>query len=215
MAQIAMAIFVVFVLLLLSEWMWRRNILRGEAARKSVHLVIGSFVAFWPYFMDFRAIQAISLAFLVVVLLSQKYSIFNAIHGVGRKTWGEVLFAVGVGLAATLTTSKGIFTAAILHLSLADGLAGIIGCSLGKNNSYKVGSQTKSLAGSFAFWLASFSIIALTVSLDPSLGAVALPLLFWLPLMATFTENIGIWGTDNVLVPLLIIAALSSLQLVV
>ncbi len=213
MVQIAFAISVVFGLLIFSEWLWRHKKLRGEEARKFVHLTVGTFVAFWPYFMSFRAIQIISLGFLAVVLISQRYNVFKSIHGVGRTTWGEALFAIGVGLAATLTTSKGIFTAAILHLSIADGLAAIVGGHFGKDNTYHIGKQSKSMAGTLAFWVASLAIVSLTVTLDPTLTSAAIPLLIWLPLAATLTENIGIWGIDNVLVPLLIIAALSSLQL--
>ncbi len=213
MVQVALAISVVFGILALSEWLWHKKKLRGESARKFVHLTVGTYVAFWPYFISFKAIQLISLAFLVVVLLSQRYNIFKAIHGVGRSTWGEAMFAIGVGLAATLTTSKGIFTAAILHLSVADGLAAIVGGRFGKDNTYHIGKSSKSVAGTLAFWIASLAIVALTLTLDPHLSTVAIPLLIWLPLAATLTENISMWGIDNVLVPLLIIAALSSLQL--
>lgn len=209
MNDIILAVLPVFFLLVLTEILWRRNLLRGESARKLIHIIVGSYVAFWPFLISFKAIQAISAAFLIVIALSLKFGIFKAIHGVARKTWGEVLFAVGIGVIAVLTESPWIFTACILHMSVADGFAALAGKRWGKNNKYYVGGHEKSIVGTAVFWFCSLLITGLAVANIPQLQVNMSMYLLWLPIIASFTENIGIGGTDNVLVPLVVYIALS------
>ncbi len=64
-------------------------------------------------------------------MLSRKLRIFNVIRAVKRKTWGDVLFAVSLGALAIISPTKYVFTAAALHMSLADGLAALIGGQAG------------------------------------------------------------------------------------
>lgn len=203
---------IVFGMLVMSEVLWRRKVIRGELARKFVHILVGSFVAFWPYFMSWRSIQLMSVAFLAVVVVSQRIRIFHAVHEVSRKSWGEELFAVSIGLAAWLTPSPLVFAAAVLHLALADGFAALVGKRFGMLHQYRVGDYTKTLAGTCTFWIISTIITATVVLLGaPGNGVLwpLLPLVVWLPLAATVLENVGIRGTDNLLVPMLVIAVLS------
>lgn len=209
MHNIALAVLPVFVLLVLTEILWRRNSLRGESARKFIHIVVGSYVAFWPFFISFQAIQLISAAFLIVVGISLRFSIFKAIHGVARKTWGEALFAVGIGLIAVLTNEPWIFAACILHMSVADGFAALAGKRWGKGNRYHVGNHEKSIVGTSVFWFCSLLITGLAIANIPDLQADMSIYLLWLPFATSLTENIGIGGTDNVLVPLLVYLALT------
>ncbi|MGZ6005188.1 MAG: hypothetical protein ACXWLH_03470 [Candidatus Saccharimonadales bacterium] len=206
MIAVCLSILAIFLVLVLSEYLWNSKKLRGELGRKFVHISVGCFVASWPFYMSFRSIQMISLAFFVVVLLARKLKVFAAIHTVDRKSWGDVLFAVGIGLAAVFTKSDWIFLAAILNLSLADGLAGLIGKRYGKNSNYKVFGYTKSVVGTLTFWLVSLAILLFVKQLgDINIGLMTL---VWLPVLTAIAENIGIYGLDNVLVPLLITMAL-------
>ncbi len=204
MIEILKAIGPIFFLLIISEALWRSKVLRGESARKTLHIIIGSYVALWPRFLSFQQIQLISVALLVVVLLSHRLHIFHAINDVRRKTWGDSLYAVGIGLTATLTSSPWIFAVAVLHMSVADGFAGLIGSRYGKSNQYKVFGNTKSFLGTGTFIVLSFIILAL---FSQSCPTQTLPIVIaLLPFMAAFVENIGIRGTDNVMIPLLIVA---------
>lgn len=209
MRSLAIAIVPVFLLLIFTEILWRSNRLRGESARKLIHIIVGSYVAFWPFFISFEAIQAISAAFLVVVAISLRFGLFGSIHGVARQTWGEILFAIGIGLIAVLTQDPWIFAACILHMSVADGFAALAGIRWGKSNRYKIENHTKSVVGTAVFWLCSIMITGLAIVMIPSLRWDAAPLLLWLPLATALTENVGIGGTDNVLVPVLVYVALS------
>src|SRR5689334_3081303 len=109
----------IFVFLVFIEVLARKKKIHGEVSRKIIHIVVGSFIAFWPFFMSFRKVQQLSLALLLVVIFSKFFHIFKSIHAVRRFTLGELMFPIGIGLAALLTNSKWIFAAAILHMSLA------------------------------------------------------------------------------------------------
>ncbi len=210
MHDIALAVLPVFVLLILTEILWRNNSLRGESARKFIHIVVGSYVAFWPFLISFQTIQAISAAFLLVVGVSLRFHIFKSIHGVARSTWGEVLFAVGIGLIAVLTNEPWVFAACILHMSVADGFAALAGKRWGKSTRYYIDGHQKSIVGTTVFWFCSLLITGLAIVNLPELHAEASTYLLWLPFAASLTENIGINGTDNVLVPLLVYIALTN-----
>lgn len=209
MTSVFITVLPVLILLLLTEYLWRSNSLRGESARKLIHIFVGTYVAFWPFLISFEAIQLISAAFLLVIALSLKFGIFKAIHGVSRRTWGEVMFAVGIGLIAVLTNEPWIFAACILHMSLADGLAALSGRRWGKSNRYHIDRYEKSIVGTSVFWVCSLLITALAVANIPELKHNIGTYLLWLPFATSITENIGINGTDNVLVPLLVFVALS------
>ena len=209
MTSVSVTVLPVFLLLLLTEYLWRSNSLRGESARKLIHILVGTYVAFWPFIIGFEAIQVISAVFLLVVAFSLKFELFKAIHGVGRRTWGEILFAIGIGLIAVLTSEPWIFAACIFHMSVADGLAALAGKNWGKNNRYHIDRYEKSIVGTTVFWICSLVITAVALINLPDLQGSAGIYLLWLPLTASLTENIGINGTDNVLVPLLVYVSLS------
>jgi len=203
-----LVVLVTFCILVFSEWLSRAKEIHAELTRKLVHVAVGSFVAFWPFFLSWRSIQMLSVAFFVVVALSVKFNIFRSIHAVKRNMTGELLFAIVIGLLALISTEKWVFTAAMLHLSIADGLAAVIGVGWGDNNSYKVFGKTKSIAGSAAFLVSSYVILILYMVMSDSTTSVATVL--WLPFVATATENLAVQGTDNIVMPMLIAVVLTS-----
>lgn len=205
----AIAVGVVLVLLLFSEWGWRRHWLHGEVGRKFVHITVGTFVAAWPYFLDWTEIRLLSLAFFVVVIAAMHLGVFRAIGSVQRPTYGEIFFALSVGLLTLITTSKGIYAAAILQMALADGFAAIVGGRYGRDNKYHLFGRSKSFIGSLTFLLISLSLlIGYSHFSDNGLawqyiigGAVG----------ATILENISALGFDNLVVPLATGVLLQSL----
>lgn len=213
MVSAFLAIIPVFIVLVFSEYLWKTKRIRGEAARKLVHIVVGSYVAFWPWFLSNRQIIYISAVFFLTVLATQYLKLFHAISGKGHRRVGELLFAVGIGVTAFLTNDRWIFMIAILHLSVADGLAGLIGSKWGRSTKYKVCDQQKSVLGSLVFYASSLLILSLATANYPGLDGARFALLLLLPIALTATENIGIWSTDNVLVPLLVVAVLTTVQL--
>ena len=203
-----LAVLVVFLILVFAEYLSRFKGVHSELTRKIVHILVGAYVAFWPFFLSWRSIQMLSLAFLVVVLVSIKLEIFGSLHAVKRSVMGEVLFAVIIGLLAFIVDDKWIFAAAMLHLSLADGFAAIAGLAWGEGSSYRIMGRTKSVVGSLTFFFTSLSImIFYAIFSGNEHSAVSI---IWLPVMATIAENLAGEGTDNIAVPMLVALVLSS-----
>ncbi len=201
------AIGVVFALLVGNEYWWHRKKVHGEFGRKFIHITVGSFVAFWPFFLSWRTIQLISVAFLISVAISKYLHIFRAIHSVQRPTWGEVYFALAVGLTTLITHNKWIYMAALLQMSLADGLAAVVGVRYGKRHHYLVFGHPKSLIGSLTFFVVSILILSGFAAFS---GYNLSPLfILGLSSVCTVMENLGVMGLDNLLVPLFIAAMLS------
>ncbi|CAN5150053.1 SEC59/DGK1/VTE5 family protein [soil metagenome] len=206
MALILTAV-VVFILIMLSEFWWRKHPQPNELSRKFVHITVGSFVAFWPYFLSWTQIIILSVAFLVVVGASKYFRIFKAIHSVQRPTWGELFFALAVGIIAIVTDTKEIYTVALLQMSLADGLAAIVGLRFGTGTRYKVFGSTKSIAGTATFFIVSFSLLVVFASVTDSYAPLGY--LVALAAVTSLIENLGVFGLDNLMVPLVVALVLS------
>src|SRR5690554_5952779 len=87
---------VIFGLLRLAELLRKTGRMHGEISRKFVHITVGTFVATWPFYMDVIWIQFMCLAFFAVVLASRYFKWFPAIYGITRRTWGDLLFPLGI-----------------------------------------------------------------------------------------------------------------------
>jgi dolichol kinase len=193
---------VVGALLIASEWYYRHRGLDSEFSRKFVHVTVGSFTAFWPFFMTWNEIRFLSAAFLVGVIASKYLNVFTAVHSVQRPTWGELFFAAVAGALTFVTHDKWVFAASLLQMSLADGFAAIIGVRYGKTNQYKVFGHIKSYVGSATFFIFSIAtLLALTHFSRYNLSGITIATI---SLAATLVENMGVRGSDNILVPMLV-----------
>jgi phytol kinase len=204
----ALAVVVVFLILVFAEYLSRYKAIHSELTRKLVHVLVGTFVAFWPFFLSWRQIQVISIGFLVVVGVSIKLDIFRSVHAVKRNSSGELLFAIVIGLLAFITTSEWVFMAAMLHLSLGDGLAAIVGLLWGDDNKYRIFGHTKTVAGSLAFFFTSLIIMVCYAAFSGA--SYSATTLVWLPVAATAAENVAVQGVDNLVIPLLVALVLTS-----
>lgn len=195
----ALTVLAVFGVLVCSEIGWRRQWLQNEFGRKFVHILVGSFVAVWPFFLTWTEIRILSLAFLAGVIVSHYLKVFRAIHSVQRPTYGELFFAIAVGALTFVTESKGVYAAALLQMSLADGLAAIAGTRFGKGNTYRVFGHAKSVIGTGTFFVVSLAIL---IGYGVCTGA-GLPVVWALAgaSMASMLENIAVLGLDNMVVP--------------
>lgn len=197
-------------ILLVGELLWRKKIMKGENARKFVHILAAAYAAFWPYFVERPYILLLSLVFVAALIAIKKLHIFNSIQGVKRATYGEVLFALSIGLSAVLIRDNAIYTIALLHLALADGLAAIVGIGMAKRaKNFIFNGCRKSIAGSTTFLLVSLGLnlfywfvifgydfpnfnLALSPGLYSLLSAITL----------TLTEIISPNGSDNFTIPI-------------
>ena len=208
LTNMGLAVGVVLALLLASEMGWRKHWLSGEVGRKFVHVSVGVFVAFWPYFLNWTEIRVMRLAFFVVVLASMHLGVFKAIGSVQRPTYGEIFFALSVGLLTVITTSKGVYAAAILQMALADGFAAIVGSKYGVQNKYHMFGRAKSLVGSLTFFVISLGLLIGYSQFSDN--GLAWQFVFGGALLATLLENIAALGFDNLLVPIAIAIVLET-----
>jgi dolichol kinase len=206
MLHLILTILAVCTLLLVNEWWWHSRT-HGEVSRKFVHITVGSFVAFWPLFLAWWQIELLSVAFVLVIVISKQLNLFKAIHSVQRPTWGEVFFGLAVGTVALVTHQPAIYAVALLHMSLADGLAAIIGTNYGNSSRYLVFGMHKSIIGTVTFAITS-AILLLGFVAQQGIGMD-----LWLPVIvlgATIIENVSIKGLDNLLIPVFIAWVLTT-----
>jgi phytol kinase len=199
----------VFLLISVSEILWRYKGMHPEYTRKFVHITVGSLVAFLPLFLSRAEIVGLSAAFVVVVGAGHYLNIFRAIRSVQRPTWGEAFFAIAVGVLAYVAPHGWVYMAALLHMSLADGLAAVIGTKFGKTTSYYVFGYQKSVVGTLTFLVVSAGIFV-TYALCSGTGFSV----WFIPvaLGATVLENIAVRGLDNLFVPLFVAISLNLLR---
>lgn len=197
---LGLIVIITFIILLINELLWRRQKVHHEFSRKFVHIIVGSFIAFWPFIITYNQIRFLSITFIAVIIISKKFNIFRAIHSVERSTQGEFYFALAVGLMTYIAPNHWIYTISLLFMSLADGLAAVIGVRYGRTNQYLIFGQVKSVAGTLTFLIVSLLVL---VMYHFNMGVnVFKPLYFAIICLATAIENVGLYGTDNLLVPL-------------
>lgn len=204
------------ILLVLSEYLWRKNLIHGEYGRKFVHILSGIYIASWPFFMSMWAIQILAVAALLVVVLSRRFKVFHAIHDIKRFTAGEVLYPVGVFIAAGLSHAAWVFSVAILFVALADGMAAVIGKKYSaKNSSYHIFGAKKSLVGSLGYIIFAYIAILIGYFIGGKQTMLAAPFAIFLllPLLCTLLEAVSVYGTDNITAPLAVVFVLNILLL--
>jgi phytol kinase len=197
--DLTLTVVAVLGLLVVSEIWWRKRHPHGEFSRKFVHITIGSFVAFWPFFLSWQQIRWLSAAFLIAVLISKKYKIWHAIHSVQRPTWGELYFGLATGLMTFITTNKWVYMAALLQMSLADGLAAVLGVRFGRQQSYLVFGHRKSIVGTASFF--TISILIFIFFRELSGIYLSAKTMIIMSLGGSVIENLAVKGLDNLLIP--------------
>ncbi len=199
-------------ILVVSEIAWKQSRIYDELARKFVHITSGVFIAFLPFWVEYRWIMVMAVGFVIANFINRYTNYFHAIHAVKRKSWGDVLFGVGVFILAWLHPSPWLFAAAMLQVSLADGFAALAGVTYGrKHGRYYLFTQPKSVIGSSVFLLSSALILVALFILDPYFADPwqLWPVVVMLPLLLVCVENLAVFGMDNVALPLVTLAILS------
>jgi phytol kinase len=196
-------------ILLLGEFLWRKHILKGEFARKFIHISAASVAAFWPYFISRYYIVALSLFFVVSLFAIKKLKLFKSLHSIQRATYGEIWYALSIGIIALVFQDDIIYTIAVLHMALADGFAAVVGVGLNhKAGKFRFLGAKKSIAGTLTFILLSFSlnIVYWTFASHYSLTSLYVsPVIysFLSSLILAYAEIVAPHGSDNVIIPLL------------
>jgi phytol kinase len=175
----------------------------AEVARKLGHILAGIGAALLPFVLDYKEIALLGALFVPAVLMSMKFSMFKSVHGVNRKTYGEVYFPLAICLSALLFPDQLLYTYAVLTLGVSDALASLVGVNYGRKK-YRVKDGHKSYEGSVAFFVSTLAIgtgliLLLTENTD---WVTAVILSAALAAILTVIEARGHRGVDNLFVPL-------------
>lgn len=194
----------------------------NEKLRKLLHLLHGAGLAALAFVVPLQFIVGIEIVFLLSVFVARylaehftkvpwiKY--MRRMYSVGRLSFGEFFYPISTILLVFMAQSKWEFAAATLILAIADTAAALVGKRYGRGNTYLVFGQQKSVVGSLAFLLTTFVIVWGFVMLHGiELGSVSLGLILLISLLVTSAENLGVYGSDNLLIPVVAVLLLNRL----
>jgi dolichol kinase len=179
------------------EILKRRLVGPHELLRKAVHIGDGLLVAPLPLLLSFRAIAGIGLLFAGLMALSRRWKIFTAVHDVERRTFGEILYPLGIALLATLFPHWHPFLYGVLVIALADGLAAPIGIRFGRRRL----PGGKSVWGSATFLAISICAGLVVLLADGTSPVVAITTAAFAALVLTVVEASLRHGVDNLVLP--------------
>lgn len=179
----------------------RIGILAPELARKLAHMSAAGLAALLPLVLGFEDIALLGLLFAGVMLTSQRLRIFTAIHGVSRRTYGEILFPLGIALLAIACPSPLPFAYGVLVLGLGDGLAALVGERFGRRRIPHVHTR-KTLWGTGAFLTVCFVLGVPLLAATGASPAYAIAAAAAMAIALTPIELFLTYGLDNLALPL-------------
>lgn len=202
----------VFGILVLSDSLIKRHIISPEAGRKLTHVCNAVAAASWPWFTSYTTVIVLSLVSGLAAIFVKRHGYFKHLRKVDRVSHGEMYFAIGIAVTAALNPPVWAFSIAILHLGFADSVAAMVGTSGRRRHRFTIFDQTKSVEGSTAFFITSVLITGIGLLLVAPVGlSNAWLITLLLPLTATMLEMVGIFGLDNILVPVFVASILAQL----
>lgn len=165
------------------EYVFRNTSVSSETTRRIHHTLAGFFGLTMAFILSHDVFLICTVLFFVLMLISFTKKYMASIHAVTRKTYGELLFPIGVGAAYIVAGgATREFIASILVLSCSDSLAGW-------------GSMTSlRYYGSLLFFLTT-SIILL------ALYNYTLVVIVLTAFLITALERFSPMGSDNLTIP--------------
>lgn len=177
-----------------------------EHVRKMSHVLAGAVALGLPWLFGTVWAVALLCLFVALALLVVRCSptlrdgMGSTIHGIERRSFGDLCFPLGVGAAFVLTGGDPVhFAVPVLTLTLADPAAAIVGTRYGRH-SYRVAGDGKTLEGSAAFFVVAAACAVVTSVLLGS-GLVSLGAIVVFTLTVTVVEAVAPRGIDNLLIP--------------
>ncbi|MGL1936079.1 MAG: hypothetical protein OCD01_13710 [Fibrobacterales bacterium] len=177
-----------------------------EYTRKFVHLSSGLVCLSFSYvFESHISIAILASMFALIMIVSKKFHFLKSVHGINRKTHGGIYYPVavyGTFFISTLIHQPDFYFISILVLSISDTFAAFIGGAYGVKK-YKVEVDSKSVEGSFVFFMLTFIIILVCLLLLTGLNRpVCILLAFYVGILITIFESLSTTGADNFFIPM-------------
>ncbi len=182
--------------------------LDAEVQRKLIHVGTGLYALTLPWLFPDRwpvyLLLAITLVVMTVLRLPQLTGgLGAALHGVARRSYGDYLLAIAVGLCFFLSNGEPLtYVLPIAVLTLADAAAALAGTAYGTRH-FQVEEGAKSIEGSVVFFvvtvLVSMTCLMFFSDLPPA-NILALSLM--VAGFGTLVEAQSWRGFDNLFLPL-------------
>lgn len=189
-----------------------------EASRKYIHIMLSNWWIIAMVFFDNVIVASILPALFVVInWASYKFNIIKAMErdeeekdGLGTVYYAVTLLILSILTFGKFIEYKGIYgpligLAGVAVMGYGDGFAAICGKTI-KSPSYKIGTSTKTLAGSLTMLCITFIIVSGFLAYTGISGWFLKSII--ISGIVTVLEAISIKGTDNLSVPLATVALL-------
>ena len=193
---------VIVVVAVFSELLVRKKIVSYDLARKLLHITAISLSAFSIYVADYQYVFWATLSATPVLFLLVRLGVFNTKEG-ERNSWGIFYFALAFSVLLWLfPQQKELIFFPMIVLALADGFAALTGTYFGKHW-YRFGSESKSLEGSVAFFVAILFCLQFLPKWLPFAGRPfsSFFTVLIVSVFITLVEAISIKGRDNLWIP--------------
>jgi len=201
---LGVVVLLLLVLRLIKPWLP----LTPEQVRKLAHVGTGFLALSFPWiFSSPGAVGLVCALAAALMLVVQYYPPVQAyfaqvLHGVGRKSRGDVYFPASVAILFVLARdNRLLYAIPILVLTLADSVAALLGEQYGKHG-YAGIDGSKSMEGSVGFFTVAFLSVHVPLLLFTPLGRPETLLIAAdIALVVTLLEAIAWRGLDNVFIP--------------
>lgn len=192
------------VLFALAE-LWRiRFEAPAEWTRKFVHVTIGIIVSSFHWiFASNLGVILLAVGMLGFMGVSRKLNWFPAIHGVQRRSYGDLYYILSTVFLFAISHSQPVlYFISMLTLTVSDALAALVGTSY-QRLKYSVEHHYKSFEGSIIFFLSTFLIVEIPLLLLTDTDRLHCILVaLQIAILATCLEAVCVNGLDNLLVPI-------------
>lgn len=197
--------FVVFYILVI-EIIKKKYNFSSEFLRKSVHIGIGLLASLSPFLIPSKILLAgIGVFFVLLDGIAVITNKLKGMHG-HRKSYGTVFFPMTFALLVWFfwDREKMMITYGMLILTIADGLAAIIGENIKKPHHFIGFRDLKSIEGSsIVFLITLFTTIIFLFLMTKEFHLNYLGMGIIVSMLAVAAEGLSFKGTDNITLPLL------------
>ncbi len=192
-----------------------RTNINAETKRKLFHMSMGVVMLIFPYIFKSSFSVFILGIFALIILSILKYTklrenLGTILYSVKRESLGEIFFVISVFLIFFLSNgNKILYGIPILILTFADSAAALIGKNYGKKDLSKLNEDSKSIEGSFAFFIVAFILCLVPLLLFTKVGREETLIISTIVgFNVALIEMVSHTGNDNILIPLTTFALL-------
>ena len=215
--SILFVVALLLVALIIIKIIEKKANINGETKRKLFHMTMGLVMLTFPYiFESVISVGILGIIALSVLLLLKhtklKNSLGTILYSVSRESLGEIFFVISVFTIFYLSKGdKILYSIPILILTFADSVAALIGKNYGKKDISEMNEDSKSLEGSFMFFMVAFMATLVPLQLFTTVGREEVLIISTIiGFNIALIEMISHTGNDNLLIPLTTYAFLAT-----